>query len=838
MDVTNPSTASGIDRQKYQGLQSLLGENSRLLEVMADLEADLRFLPLGSASLEHQIRSLMEGTLLMIEDLNQIAEGHYQALYPAFIKIEKQVLERLGRPAAKSPEMELMALSEMDLTQERIVGGKAARLGELKKCFPETVPDGFVITTGAYENWISEPRLSSEIRLLLDTLEVSSDPERFRDKSGRIREMIEHSPLPSTLQENIETFVQSHWPSSQNWAVRSSAVGEDTLLTFAGQFASFLNIPKELLTKTYQKVVASRFSDRAIAYRLSGGITEVETPMAVLFIPLIEARSSGVLYTRDPGQPTEDDFLISSTWGLAAELVGGQAPADFFRVDSRDPSKIKELRIVLKKDRLIPGEPGHLKREANTPEMQNSPSISDQEMISLTNWALKIEKYFGTAQDIEWAIDQKGKIWILQARPLRLVESQESISAPPTDRPLLSGGITVFPGRAVAPVQVVTPGQGLSSIPHGVILVIPQAVPDIGTVLPYLAGCIAEQGQPTGHAATLLREFAVPSLFEVPTATSKLRTGDLIGLDATHRQIFSGNPWPDVRERTLARLVKPKTKPEAGPLHDLILKLKLTDPQARNFRPEAAESIHDLIRFVHEKGIASLFAVGDKETRKKGIPSHRLSSSIPLYLFVLDLGGGLSLEGLSQKKEVNPEQIRSTPFQALWKGIMDPRVSWAGRTEIDLKGFASVMSSSLSQDMGAMRKMGDPNYLLVARDYMSLNIRLAYHYAMIDSLISPVTENNYVNFRFRGGGGSLQRRDLRARFLKEVLLSSRFNVDQRGDLVTAWLRGYPQSPSEAGLELLGKLMGCARQMDMLMENEATMRHYVDRFLAGDYGAFA
>jgi len=109
---------------------------------------------------------------------------------------------------------------------------------------------------------------------------------------------------------------------------------------------------------------------------------------------------------------------------------------------------------------------------------------------------------------------------------------------------------------------------------------------------------------------------------------------------------------------------------------------------------------------------------------------------------------------------------------------------------------------------------------------------------MIDSLISPVTENNYVNFRFRGGGGSLQRRDLRARFLKEVLLSSRFNVDQRGDLVTAWLRGYPQSPSEAGLELLGKLMGCARQMDMLMENEATMRHYVDRFLAGDYGAFA
>jgi pyruvate,water dikinase len=109
---------------------------------------------------------------------------------------------------------------------------------------------------------------------------------------------------------------------------------------------------------------------------------------------------------------------------------------------------------------------------------------------------------------------------------------------------------------------------------------------------------------------------------------------------------------------------------------------------------------------------------------------------------------------------------------------------------------------------------------------------------MIDSLISPVTESNYVNFRFQGGGGSLQRRDLRARFLREVLLSSKFSVDLRGDLVTAWLRGYPRQPSETGLELLGRLMGCARQLDMLMENETVMRRYVERFLAGDYQAFA
>lgn len=836
MSIHPTSTTQGV-RQKYQALQSLLGENSRLLEIMADLEADLRFLPLGSASLEHQIRSLLEGSLLMMEDLNQIADGHYQGLYGAYVTIEKQILQQLRQSPSNETVPWLMPLGGIGLGQEQAVGGKAAHLGEVKKSFPDQVPDGFVVTAGAYQSFISEPLLASEIRSLLDTLEVSSDRQRFQAKAGRIRELLEKAPLPSSLQETILAMAQSHWPPTQRWAVRSSAVGEDDTLTFAGQFASFLNSPTAMLPKIYQKVLASRFTDRAITYRLSGGMTEVETPMAVLFLPLVNARSAGVLYTQNPGQPEQEEILISSTWGLAGDLVGGQAPADLFRLDRQNPWPIKESRIAHKKDRLIPGAAGSLERQDNPPDRQNGPSLTDEEMACLAALALQIERQMGGPQDMEWAIDQAGKLWILQSRSLRLSTAQEPPDTLPLDRPILSGGITIFPGRAVAPVQTIAPGQGIPAITHGVILVAPQAVPEIGAVLPYLAGFVAEQGQPTGHAATLLREFAIPSLFDVPGATQRLQSGDLIGLDASHRQIFSGNPWPDVRERTLARLAKPRIKPSDSPLHDLILKLKLTDPQARNFQPEAAESIHDLIRFMHEKGIASLFDVGDKEARKKGISSRRLISPISLYLFVLDVGGGLSPESLP-RKEVEPEHIRSRPFQALWKGMMDPRISWAGRKEINLKGFASVMSSSLSQDMGAMRKMGDPNYLLVARDYMNLNIRLAYHYAMVDSLIGPVTENNYVNFRFRGGGGSLQRRDLRARFIRDVLLSYRFNVDLRGDLVTAWLRGYPQPPSEAGLEILGRLMGCARQLDMLMENQSTITHYVERFLAGDYQAFA
>ncbi len=75
-------------------------------------------------------------------------------------------------------------------------------------------------------------------------------------------------------------------------------------------------------------------------------------------------------------------------------------------------------------------------------------------------------------------------------------------------------------------------------------------------------------------------------------------------------------------------------------------------------------------------------------------------------------------------------------------------------------------------------------------------------------------------------------------FLARVLARLGFTVERRGDLVTAWLRCSPEPASEAGLESLGKLTGCARQLDMLLRSEAAVDRYVDHFLKGDYGEFA
>jgi pyruvate,water dikinase len=203
---------------------------------------------------------------------------------------------------------------------------------------------------------------------------------------------------------------------------------------------------------------------------------------------------------------------------------------------------------------------------------------------------------------------------------------------------------------------------------------------------------------------------------------------------------------------------------------------------------------------------------------------------------VLDVGGAFGDDEQNQEI-VRPSQIVSVPFEAIWKGMKDPEMSWAGRQLVSLKGFTSVMVSSMAGSGSGARRLGRQNYLLAARDYMNMNLRLAYHYTMVDALVSESSENNFVNFRFRGGGARADRRELRALFLSETLRQSGFVVDRRGDLVTAWLRRYPRARCKEALEMLGRLLACSRQLDMLIANPKIAHDYAEKFLAGEYEAF-
>ena len=205
-----------------------------------------------------------------------------------------------------------------------------------------------------------------------------------------------------------------------------------------------------------------------------------------------------------------------------------------------------------------------------------------------------------------------------------------------------------------------------------------------------------------------------------------------------------------------------------------------------------------------------------------------------MNLHVLDLGGGLALAD-PQVPEVRPSEIVSRPFQALWQGVTHPGVTWRREMPASISDLASVMGSGLSSTArGARRALGEKSYLLITSDYMNLNSRLAYHFSLVDAVVSGVPGDNYVFFRFAGGAATEWRRNLRAGFIEACLVHYGFHVDRRGDLVNAWFKKAGAPDMVVRLDILGRLLACTSQLDMYMTSDETMHWYVRQFLAGNY----
>jgi pyruvate,water dikinase len=810
-------------RQKYRCLQNLLSANTEALEMMADIEADLLHMTPNECQFREGITALVERVLLLVQDLNLLSDGRYEELYGVHGRIEAEIRQHLHASREREARRISFPIGEVTAQMAAEVGGKAANLGEVSKLLFPAVPPGFVLTAAAYHVFIEANDLSDRIRGLLKDLSLISDPHLFQSRTEEIGHLIRNSPVPPDIVDAIAQGIVESAFSASLWAARSSALGEDGRLSYAGQFESVLNVPPNNLPDAYRRVLASRYSERAMQYRIAAGSAESDTPMPVLFMPMIQARQAGVLYTRDPENGGSDRMLINAARGLADDIVQGKADADVILASRKEPG------LVLQKHG--PADP--------FPDKNARDVLSTAHVKTLVETGLKLEKHFGHPQDIEWAIDQNDAVIVLQARELRLPDGPIQESSPKKlPAPLLSGGTTIFPGRAVGEAFILHPGRTLHSVPEAALILADQATPDLAIVLPKIAGLIVTFGNPAGHAATLIREFAVPCVFGLENATTALRDGQLLSLDATRRAVYDGALWPNVEDRVRLRICHPLRPKSTGFLNERILALNLVDPQAMSFSPKSCRTVHDIVRFVHEKAVLTMFDIGDRLARRAAKSTATLQTKVPLNLRILNLGGGIS-KSAQEQSVVRPEDVSSLPFQALWRGITSPGIRWTGRNRVSVTGFASVVASSLSQG-GAQtgRGLGTDNYLMVAANYLCLNARLAYHFAMVDSMIGEAAENNYVNFRFRGGGAGVERRSLRAEFLSRVLLKNNFGVNRQGDLVTAWLRRYPVNVSERGLELIGKLMGCARQLDMVLNSAEDVNEYAARFLQQDYDFFS
>jgi pyruvate,water dikinase len=167
-----------------------------------------------------------------------------------------------------------------------------------------------------------------------------------------------------------------------------------------------------------------------------------------------------------------------------------------------------------------------------------------------------------------------------------------------------------------------------------------------------------------------------------------------------------------------------------------------------------------------------------------------------------------------------------------------PGVKWAGHVPLGIKSLVSVFANTLYDPVKHERELGARSYAVISRNYLNFSSRLGYHFSTLDVYCDEETNSNYISFRFKGGAASEEKRNRRAEFIARVLKAHDFWVDQKEDLVNSNLKKFPMTDTLERLIMLGRLMGCARQLDVAMVSPEHVTFFVDLFLKGQYNFFS
>lgn len=809
----------GPAAERYAHYDAFLNHNHQALRILSELELLDRGAGLATlSSIQRRTEDLLEEVRGLVSSLIGLAGDRYGELlqvHDAVARNLASLLER-RRPVIEGPLT--IPFSELGLRHLPLAGAKSVNLATVRNELGLPAPDGFAVTTAAFDLFLRENRLLDSIDAMLAEL----DPESTESWEAclRIQEMIREAPLPDSLAQALEgeyRELASRHGGMPMVAVRSSAVGEDTEASFAGQYTSVLGVDRDQLATAYRTVLASKYTPRAIIYRLRYGLTDAATPMAAAAVVMVQARASGVLYTLDPSRADSGQARIDAAAGLGEHVVGGSASPDVFHVDRGS------LQIVQR--RVEGGEHG--------PDASGAgQAISDGAVRSLIEYGMKIEKHFGSPQDIEWAEDQGGNLLILQARPLGMAAGgdKEHAADPSGLELLLEAGQTASPGRVSGKALLARTDLKPEEV-EDVILVSRTAAPDLAPFMGRVRGLITDLGGVASHLASVARETNVPALMDVREATALIADGQEITLLADEGRIYHGLV-PELARKIPERT----TEDERGPigrrlreLLDQISPLNLTDPRAPEFAPDGCRTLHDLIRFAHEKAMVEMFNLS--ELADSSAVSRKLSANIPLSLYFIDLGGGLA-PGLTSCDEIRPEHIRSRPMAALWRGLTHPGVTWSGAVDISARNFMALMAGSLGPENATPPEVD--SYALISSDYLNLSVKFGYHYSNLDALCSDDPNANTISLQFSGGAGTVMGKALRIELLSRVLGRLGFDVDVRGDLLQAGLKGLDCSAMEEMLDQTGRLLGCSRLLDLAIPSRVEVETLTDLFFKEDY----
>ncbi|MCR4279995.1 MAG: phosphoenolpyruvate synthase, partial [Candidatus Komeilibacteria bacterium] len=462
------------------------------------------------------------------------------------IKLFASLTNRVNRD-----QRNVLWFSELTNQDVGLVGGKNASLGEMYAKLTKygvRIPNGFAVTAHAYRQYLDYNDMDEKIRKALRGLRTH-DIADLSARGKKVRDIImkgEFSPeLKSDIISAYGKLSKKSKRTNIDVAVRSSATAEDLpSASFAGQQETYLNIVGEKnLLEAVKMCMASLFTDRAISYRQDRGFDHFQIALSVTVQVMVRSdqAGSGVMFSIDTESGFENVVVINAGWGLGELVVKGQITPDEYHVfktalDKKFKGKVmkpiigkeagaQEIKMVYDTGKKSP-----VKLIKTSAHEKRSYVLTNEEILQLAHWAVRIENHYGRPMDMEWAKDGRtGKLFIVQARP-ETVESQENknvlVEYKLTQKGnILSSGAAVGSKIGQGQAQIIKNVSEIIEFKAGNVLVTEMTDPDWEPIMKKAAAIVTNSGGRTCHAAIVSRELGIPCIVGTKTATEDIKDG-------------------------------------------------------------------------------------------------------------------------------------------------------------------------------------------------------------------------------------------------------------------------------------------------------------------------
>ncbi len=473
---------------------------------------------------------------------------------------------------------------EVGIDDVPIVGGKNASLGEMYQELGAQgvkIPNGFATTAEGYRFMLKESGAWEKLHDALDDLD-SDDVSDLARRGKRAREIVYGAGLPDELAGEILTGyrrLREEYGDSLSLAVRSSATAEDLpTASFAGQQDTYLNIHgDESLLESCRRCFASLFTDRAIHYRVDQGFDHFKVALSIGVMKMVRSdlAASGVFFSLDTESGFRDVVFITGAYGLGENVVQGAVEPDEFYVHK--PTYEAGHRAVLRRllgDKAIKmvyveGETKNTTRNVPTPKADREQHcITDEDVLEIADYAIKIEHHYGRPMDMEWAKDGlDGQIYLVQARPETVASQREATSletyALEGDGEVIVEGRSVGEKIATGRAHVLENVKQLSEFKPGEVLISDITTPDWEPVMKTAAAIVTNRGGRTCHAAIIARELGVPAVVGTGDATTSVPNGETVTVSCAEGdtgRIYSGEVKWSVERTEVGEIPRPATE--------------------------------------------------------------------------------------------------------------------------------------------------------------------------------------------------------------------------------------------------------------------------------------